>query len=71
MVKNKMKKNLLLVRASKNPKHLYFGKSSQLRVPPLGLGVVAALTPDNWNVTIVDESDIVIYFQFYGLITGR
>lgn len=33
---------------------LTFNKSS--RFPPLGLGIVAALTPDPWDVVLLDEN---------------
>ena len=40
-----------------NPRQEFsgFSKSAATRYPPLGLAYIAALTPDNWDVRIVDE----------------
>ncbi len=50
-----MKKRLLLINPSNPCKTgLTINKSS--RFPPLGLGIIAALTPDDWRIKIVDEN---------------
>lgn len=49
------KRKLLLV----NPVSQFragFSINNSARFPPLGLGIVAALTPDSWEVTLVDEN---------------
>lgn len=50
-----MKRKLILVNPV-NPARtgLTFNRSS--RFPPLGLGIVAALTPEHWDVELVDEN---------------
>ncbi len=50
-----MKKKLLLVNPV-NPKFLKFGLRQEGRIPPLALGIIAALTPNDWDVKIVDEN---------------
>ena len=52
---NGMKRQLILINPV-NPARtgLTFNKSS--RFPPLGLGILAALTPDSWDVKLVDEN---------------
>lgn len=50
-----MRKKLLLI----NPINLRRRSSNinpMVRCPPLGLGIVAALTPDDWDVKIIDEN---------------
>ena len=50
-----MKKKLLLI----NPNNVYkkgIYNSSDYSVPPMGLGILAALTPDHWDIEILDES---------------
>ena len=49
-----MKKLLLINPVNKARVGLTINKSS--RFPPIGLGIIAALTPDNWEVTILDEN---------------
>ena len=49
-----MKKKLILI----NPIDYSFKnimKSSGRKYPPLGLGIIAALTPEHWNIEIIDE----------------
>lgn len=49
------KKKLLLV----NPSNVYkkgIFNSGDYSVPPMGLGILAALTPDHWDIEILDES---------------
>lgn len=36
-------------------KRLLAKNSSRMRMPPFGLTVIAALTPDEWEITIEDE----------------
>ena len=50
-----MKKKLVLV----NPRgklQAGFTIDIESRYPPLGLGIIAALTPDDWNIKIIDEN---------------
>ncbi len=47
-------KKLLLVNPSY--KDTIFGKMKTLVLPPMGLGVLASRTPDNYDITIVDEN---------------
>jgi radical SAM superfamily enzyme YgiQ (UPF0313 family) len=50
----KVKKLILINPVNKSRAGLSINKSS--RFPPLGLGIVAALTPNNWVVEILDEN---------------
>ena len=56
-----MNKKLLLINPSNPCKTgLTINKSSTF--PPLSLGIIAALTPDDWNIKIIDENfDAFIY----------
>ncbi|MGD2143570.1 MAG: radical SAM protein [Anaerolineae bacterium] len=51
-----MKKRLLLI----NPAHVVDGRRrsgpAQFAIPPLSLAYIAALTPSNWTVRIIDEN---------------
>ncbi|MCK5685545.1 B12-binding domain-containing radical SAM protein, partial [bacterium] len=50
-----MKKKLILINPVNNSQTgLNINKS--LRYPPLGLGIVAALTPETWDIEIIDEN---------------
>ncbi len=49
------KKNLLLINPV-NTARSGFSVNRSSRFPPLGLGVVAALTPSSWNVELLDEN---------------
>jgi radical SAM superfamily enzyme YgiQ (UPF0313 family) len=50
-----MKRKLVLINPVDHTRvGLTVNKSS--RFPPLGLGIVAALTPDSWDVTLLDET---------------
>ncbi|PLW93006.1 MAG: B12-binding domain-containing radical SAM protein [Marinilabiliales bacterium] len=50
-----MKKKLLLINPSNSCKTgLSLTESS--KNPPLGLGIIAALTPENWKIKIIDEN---------------
>ena len=50
-----MRKNLLLVNPV-NPSRTGLAVSRGFHFPPLGLGIVAALTPDDWEIDIIDEN---------------
>ena len=50
-----MSKKLLLLNPV-NPSRIGLTVNLSSRFPPLGLGIVAALTPDDWKVEIVDEN---------------
>lgn len=50
-----MGKKLVLINPV-NPRRIGLAASLNSRFPPLGLGVVAALTPEDWEVEIVDEN---------------
>lgn len=39
-----------------NPRRVGLTANVSSRFPPLGLGIVAALTPDEWDIEIVDEN---------------
>ena len=51
-----MKKRQLLLVNPVNSARTGFSVNNSSRFPPLGLGVVAALTPDTWEVTLADEN---------------
>jgi radical SAM superfamily enzyme YgiQ (UPF0313 family) len=51
-----MKKRKLLLVNPVNRFRAGFSINNSARYPPLGLGIVAALTPDCWDVTLVDEN---------------
>ncbi len=50
-----MNKNLVLVNPV-NPHRIGLTINPSSRFPPLGLGIVAALTPEDWEVEIIDEN---------------
>jgi hypothetical protein len=50
-----MGKKLLLINPV-NPHRAGLTVNQSSRFPPLGLGIVAALTPNDWNIEIVDEN---------------
>jgi radical SAM superfamily enzyme YgiQ (UPF0313 family) len=50
-----MGKKLLLINPV-NPRRKGLTINTNSRFPPLGLGIVAALTPDEWDVEIIDEN---------------
>jgi radical SAM superfamily enzyme YgiQ (UPF0313 family) len=50
-----MSKRLLLINPV-NPRRAGLTINTSSRFPPLGLGIVAALTPDDWDVEIIDEN---------------
>ncbi len=61
-----MKKLLLINPVNKARVGLTINKSS--RFPPIGLGIVAALTPDNWVVEILDENFDEFQYQEADLV---
>jgi hypothetical protein len=62
-----MKKKLLLINPTTTlrPK-LRVGRFASFE--PLGLGIIAALTPKNWNVKIIDENVEKIRFEKADLV---
>jgi len=50
-----MKKKLLLINPV-NPRKVGLTVNLSSRFQPLGLGIVAAMTPDTWDVEIIDEN---------------
>ena len=50
-----MRRKLLLINPV-NPSRVGLTVNPSSRFPPLGLGIVAALTPDDWSVKIIDEN---------------
>jgi radical SAM superfamily enzyme YgiQ (UPF0313 family) len=50
-----MRKKLLLINPV-NYTRVGLTVNSSSRFPPLGLGIVAALTPDDWDIEIIDEN---------------
>jgi radical SAM superfamily enzyme YgiQ (UPF0313 family) len=50
-----MKRKLILINPV-NPRRVGLTVNPSSRFPPLGLGIVAALTPDDWSVKIIDEN---------------
>lgn len=51
-----MKRKLVLVNPV-NPDRTGLTATKKIsRLPPIGLGIIAALTPDNWDIELVDEN---------------
>ena len=50
-----MKKRLLLINPV-NPARIGLTVNKSSRFPPIGLGIIAALTPEDWQVTLIDEN---------------
>jgi radical SAM superfamily enzyme YgiQ (UPF0313 family) len=48
-------KRLVLIKPV-NPWHAWRARRSNGRVPPVALGILAALTPQDWEVKIIDEN---------------
>jgi radical SAM superfamily enzyme YgiQ (UPF0313 family) len=51
-----MKKRKLVLVNPVNPVRTGLTVNKSSRFPPIGLGIVAALTPERWDVTLVDEN---------------
>jgi len=50
-----MRRKLVLINPV-NPHRVGLTVNPSSRFPPLGLGIVAALTPDDWSIEIIDEN---------------
>src|SRR4030042_653016 len=50
-----MKRKLILINPV-NPSRSGLSINESSRFPPINLGIVAALTPDTWDVELVDEN---------------
>ncbi|HQP05228.1 MAG TPA: radical SAM protein [Bacteroidales bacterium] len=57
-----MKKSLLLI----NPKIVNY--PDFLFFPPISLGIIAAYTPDDWEVTLLDENTEALEVKHYDLV---
>lgn len=53
--KERMKEKLVLINPV-NPRKIGLTVNLSSRFPPLGLGIVAALTPNDWEIEIIDEN---------------
>lgn len=62
-----MRKKLVLVNPV-NPNRLGLSINLSGRFPPLGLGIVAALTPANWDVELIDENFVPFAFRDADLV---
>lgn len=58
-----MSKKLLLIQSVGEKKHI--GSNNEFALPPLGLGVVAALTPAEWDIEIVDEAIAPLHEEYF------
>lgn len=62
-----MKRKLILINPV-NPARTGLTVNKSSRFPPISLGIVAALTPDNWDVEIIDENWETFEFRQADLI---
>ncbi len=62
-----MKRKLLLVNPV-NPARIGLTVNKGSRFPPISLGIVAALTPDHWQVSLIDENWETFQFQEADLV---
>jgi radical SAM superfamily enzyme YgiQ (UPF0313 family) len=62
-----MAKKLLLINPV-NPSRVGLTVNPSSRFQPLGLGIIAALTPHNWKVEIIDENFVPFRFQEADLV---
>jgi len=62
-----MRRKLLLVNPV-NPARTGLTVNESSRFPPLGLGIVAALTPEHWDVALVDENWAPFAYQDADLV---
>ncbi len=66
-----MRKKLLLINPVNRLFHQYrvgLSSASTTRFQPLGLGIIAALTPDNWEVELIDENFTDFKYQDADLV---
>ncbi|MBE0433940.1 B12-binding domain-containing radical SAM protein [candidate division WOR-3 bacterium] len=66
--KKKERHRKLLLINPVNPRRTGLSVNLSSRFPPLGLGIVAALTPDNWDVEIIDENFELFAFREADLV---
>jgi radical SAM superfamily enzyme YgiQ (UPF0313 family) len=62
-----MKKKLVLINPV-NPNRKGLSETRSSSYPPLGLGIIAALTPDNWDIKIIDENFEKFQFEEADLV---
>lgn len=63
-----MKKKLLLINPSEGRKIGGLNVSHATKFEPLGLGIIAALTPSNWDIDLIDENFTEHEFQNADLV---
>ncbi|MEO0142061.1 MAG: radical SAM protein [candidate division WOR-3 bacterium] len=51
-----------------NPKRRGFTANLTSRFPPLALGIIAALTPDDWEIKLIDENFNPFFFEDADLV---
>ena len=62
-------KKLLLIQPATINKSSGYAETKAFGIPPLGLGYVAALTPEHWQVKIIDEHvEEIIFDEKYDLV---
>jgi radical SAM superfamily enzyme YgiQ (UPF0313 family) len=62
-----MKQKLLLINPI-NPARIGLTVNKGSRFPPISLGIVAGLTPDHWQVSLIDENWETFQFQEADLV---
>jgi len=62
------RKRLLLINPV-NPERRGFSLDRSSRYPPIGLAIIAALTPPDWYIRIVDENFTSFRFREADLVT--
>jgi hypothetical protein len=62
-----MKRKLVLINPI-NPARVGLTVNKGSRFPPISLGIIAALTPDHWQVTLIDENWEPFQFQQADLV---
>lgn len=63
-----MKKKKLILINPRGKHSIGFVVNRESRFPPLGLGIVAALTPDDWDIKIIDENYEEFIFEEADLV---
>ena len=58
-----MKKRKLILINPVNPNRNGLTVNKSSRFPPIGLGIVAALTPQSWDVQLIDENWIPFSYE--------